>query len=339
MKAAFYAGNRTINLGECRPVEPGAGQVQIQISHCGVCGTDLHIFHGAMDQRVRMPAILGHEMSGTISALGAGVEEWALGDAVTVMPLDPCENCPACKAGHSHICQHLNFMGIDSPGAFQSFWTVPAKTLLRLPASLSLQHGALIEPLAVACHDVRLGGIQPGENVVVIGGGPIGMLVALVAQHAGGKVIVSEVNPFRVELASKMGLEVVNPKAVDLVALVNERTGGAGADAVFEVSGSQGGAEVMTDLLRTRGRIIVVAIFAQKPNIDLFRFFWRELRLLGARVYERQDFAQAIEIAAAGALPLDQLITEVAPLEHLGEGFEKMTGGGACMKILMDCQA
>ena len=191
----------------------------------------------------------------------------------------------------------------------------------------------------MACHDVRLGAIQPGENVVVIGGGPIGMLVALVAQHAGGEVVVSEINPFRVEMAAKLGLEAVNPKEVDLVALVNERTNGAGANAVFEVSGSQAGADVMTDLLRTRGRIIVVAIFAKKPNIDLFRFFWRELRLLGARVYEREDFARAIEIAAAGDLPLDQLITEVTSLEHLGEGFEKMDGGGACMKILMDCQA
>ena len=339
MKAAFYAGDRTITLGECVPVEPQAGQVQIQISHCGVCGTDLHIFHGAMDKRVKVPAVLGHEMSGTISALGSGVADWALGDAVTVMPLDPCGNCAACHAGHSHICQNLNFMGIDSPGAFQSHWTVPAKTLLRLPPNLSLTRGALIEPLAVACHDVRLGAIQPGENVVVIGGGPIGMLVALVAQHAGGKVIVSEINPFRVEMAGQLGLEVVNPKEVNLVDMVNERTNGAGADAVFEVSGSQAGADVMTDLLRTRGRIIVVAIFAHKPNIDLFRFFWRELRLLGARVYEREDFARAIEIAAAGDLPLDQLITEVTSLDHLGEGFEKMDGGGACMKILMDCQA
>lgn len=339
MKAAFYAGDRTITLGESVPVDPQTGQVQIQVSHCGVCGTDLHIFHGAMDKRVKMPAILGHEMSGTISALGSGVTDWTLGDPVTVMPLDPCSNCPACRAGHSHICQNLNFMGIDSPGAFQSHWTVPAETLLRLPPNLSLTHGALIEPLAVACHDVRLGAIQPGENVVVIGGGPIGMLVALVAQHAGGKVVVSEINPFRVEMAGKLGLEAVNPREVDLVKLVNDRTNGAGADAVFEVSGSQPGADVMTDLLRTRGRIIVVAIFAKKPNIDLFRFFWRELRLLGARVYEREDFARAIEIAAAGDLPLDQLITEVTSLDHLGEGFEKMDGGGACMKILMDCQA
>lgn len=339
MKAAFYAGNRTIDLGESDPVAPGAGEVRIEVSHCGVCGTDLHIFHGAMDRRVKMPAILGHEMSGIIAELGGGVSDWELGARVTVMPLDPCGDCPACAAGHTHICQNLNFMGIDTPGAFQGSWTVPAKTLLRLPAELSLPHGALIEPLAVACHDVRLGEIRPGEHVVVIGGGPIGLLVALVAREAGGRVLVSEVNPFRVALAEKLGLEAVNPAETNLANLVNERTGGAGADAVFEVSGSAAGAEAMTDLLRTRGRIIVVAIFAQKPKIDLFRFFWRELRLLGVRVYEKEDFGRAIELAAAGTLPLDLLVTEVAPLDQLGESFRKMDGGGECMKILMDCQA
>jgi 2-desacetyl-2-hydroxyethyl bacteriochlorophyllide A dehydrogenase len=191
--------------------------------------------------------------------------------------------------------------------------------------------------LAVACHDVRLGAIQPGENVVVIGGGPIGMVVALVAKHAGANVIVSEINPFRVELAKRLGLEAVNPTATGLAAMVNARTGGAGADAVFEVSGSQAGAAVMTDLLRTRGRVILVAIFAQKPQIDLFRFFWRELRLLGARVYEREDFAKAIDLAASGTLPLDGLITEVTSLDNLGGSFEKMDRGGDCMKILIDC--
>ena len=339
MKAAFYAGGRTITLGECSPVTPGPGQVQIEVSHCGVCGTDLHIFHGAMDKRVKMPAILGHEMSGAISATGEGVGDWALGEHVTVMPLDPCGGCPACRAGHSHICQNLNFMGIDTPGAFQRYWTVPAETLLRLPENLSLAHGALIEPLAVACHDVRLGAIELGENVVVIGGGPIGMLVALVAQEAGGSVLVSEVNPFRVELARQLGLEAVNPKEVNLAERVEERTGGVGADAVFEVSGSDAGAEVMTQLLRTRGRIIVVAIFAQRPKIDLFRFFWRELRLRGARVYEREDFQKAIDLAASAKLPLDRLVTETTSLDHLGESFLKMDSGGECMKILIDCSA
>jgi 2-desacetyl-2-hydroxyethyl bacteriochlorophyllide A dehydrogenase len=312
--------------------------VQIEVSHCGVCGTDLHIYMGHMDKRIKTPAILGHEMSGRISAMGTGVKGWSQGDSVTVMPLDPCGDCPACRAGHSHICHKLNFMGIDTPGAFQSYWTVGAETLLRLPPEMPLSLAALVEPVAVACHDVRLGEIKPGENVVVIGGGPIGMLVALVAKNAGANVIVSEINLYRVTLAKELGLEAVNPMATDLVALVNERSGGAGADAVFEVSGSRPGAEMMTQLLRTRGRIVVVAIFAQPTEIDLFRFFWRELRLLGARVYEREDFAKSIELIASGKLPFDKLVTEVTSLDHLGESFQKMESGGECMKILIDCK-
>ncbi|KAA3657564.1 MAG: Zn-dependent alcohol dehydrogenase, partial [Chloroflexi bacterium] len=148
-------GNHTIENGRCTPEPPQAGQVQIAVSHIGICGTDLHIYHGVMDKRVNMPQIMGHEMSGTIAAIGPEVNGWAIGDAVTVRPLDPCNDCPACGAGHKHICQNLKFLGIDTPGAMQSHWTVPAHTLHKLPENLSLAHGALSEPLAEACDDVR----------------------------------------------------------------------------------------------------------------------------------------------------------------------------------------
>ena len=335
-QAAYYEGDRKIRLGEGNPVNPGNGEVQLKVSHCGICGTDLHIFHGAMDARVDMPLVMGHEMSATVHQLGASVEDDALGDKVVVMPLAPCNDCPACAAGHSHICHNLNFLGIDTPGAFQSYWTVSAYTLHRMPADLSLKHGALIEPLAVACHDVRLANVQECDKVVVLGGGPIGMLVALVAQQAGADVIVSEINPYRVDLASGLGLEAINPAETDLLELVMQRTKGAGADIVFEVSGSQAGATMMTDLLRTRGLAVVVAIFAQKPQIDLFRFFWRELRMQGVRVYESRDFADAIDLAASCVLPLDELITDIRPLSALRSGFEDMERGGQVMKILLE---
>jgi threonine dehydrogenase-like Zn-dependent dehydrogenase len=167
-----------------------------------------------------------------------------------------------------------------------------------------MDRAALIEPLAVACHDVRLGEVKPKEEVVVIGGGPIGLLIALVAASIKARVLVSEVNSFRLNMARELGLEAVNPKEVDLADLVGKRSGGAGADVVFEVSGSAAGAATMTQLVRSRGRIVIVAIFAEAPRVDLFRFFWRELRLCGARVYEPEDFNQATALAASGALPL-----------------------------------
>lgn len=339
MKAAYYDSVHTISVGDCVPHPPAAGQVQIKVSHCGICGTDLHIFHGRMDHRIRTPQVIGHEMSGTIVAAGDGVTAWSPGDRVTVRPLDPCGDCPACRAGHSHICHRLKFIGIDSPGALQELWTVPAHTLHRLPAALSLESAALIEPLAVACHDVRLGGVRAGEFAVVQGGGPIGVLVAMVAQQAGARVIVSEVNPFRAEFAGTMGLRAVNPKECDLPALVNEETGGAGADVVFEVTGSAEAAAGMTQLVRTRGRIVVVAIFGEPQKVDLFKFFWRELTMLGARVYEPEDFEKAISLAASGTLPLKNLITRVLPLEGLAQGLRDLSSGGNDMKVLIRCHA
>lgn len=337
MKAAYYAGQEKITLGESVSLAPGRGQVQVRVSHCGICGTDLHIFHGKMDRRVKMPQVIGHEMSGSIVALGEGVTGFEPGDRVTVRPLDYCLDCPACRAGHSHICQNMKFIGIDSTGAFQGLWTVPGRSLHHLPDNLSFEQGALIEPLAVACHDVRMAGIQPGEYAVVLGGGPIGALVALVAKRAGARVLVSEVNPFRIQLAREFGFDVVNPTETDLVEHVNRETGNAGADVVFEVSGVPAGAEMMTKLPRTRGRIVMVAIYSEPQKVDLFRFFWRELKLIGARVYEPEDFEKSIALAASGDLPLDRIITKVFPLEELESGFRLMEKGGAVMKVLIKC--
>jgi len=337
MKAAYYEGNETIRIGDCIRAAPSAGQVQIRVSHCGICGTDLHIFHGKMDRRVHMPQVMGHEMSGAIAALGPGVDGFAPGDRVTVRPLDPCGRCPACHAGHSHICQNLKFIGIDAPGALQGLWTVPAHTLHRLPENLSFAQGALIEPLAVACHDVRMGEVREGEYVVVQGGGPIGTLVALVARSKGARVLLTEVNSYRLALARDLGIDAVDPRSTDLVQLVTDQTGGAGADVVFEVSGATAGAEMMTRLPRTRGRIVVVALFPDPPAVDLFRFFWREIKLTGARVYEAADFEAAIRLAASGHLPLDRIVTHVIPLEQLESGFREMERGGKVMKVLVEC--
>jgi (R,R)-butanediol dehydrogenase/meso-butanediol dehydrogenase/diacetyl reductase len=338
MKASIYQGNKTFGVGDAQIAAPGPGEVRLKVAYCGICGTDLHIYQGHMDGRVGIPQVIGHEMSGEIVELGAGVTGWQVGDQVTVRPLAPCGECPACKAGHSHICLNLNFIGIDTPGAFQGSWTVPAYSLHRLPAGIPLDEAAMIEPVAVACHDVRLGEVQAGEQVVVIGGGPIGMLNALVAKHLGAEVLISEVNPFRVDLARELGLDAVNPTEVDLKALVEERTGGAGADVVMEVSGSQAGASTMTELVRTRGRIVIVAIFSFKPEVDLKGILWREMKLAGVRVYEPQDFERAIQLVADEVLPLERLITARYPLSGLQTAFEQIESGAEVMKILINTQ-
>lgn len=333
--AAFYAGKKSFRIEEVIPVAPGPGEVQIDVAYCGVCGTDMHVFHGDMDARVTTNRIIGHEMSGVVAALGADVENLQIGQKVVVRPLDHCGHCPACQAGHDHICHNLKFLGLDTNGAFQRKWTVPAHTVHGLPPTMDLKLAAMIEPLAVACHDVRRARLVAGETALVIGGGPIGMLIALVAADIGADVVVAEINENRLAIARKLGLEAINPQNGPVAAAIIAQTEGRGADVIFEVSGSQAGVEAMTAAAATRGRIVMVAINNKKPPVDLFQFFWRELEMLGARVYEREDYDRAIDLLATGALDVTPLITDIRGLEQIEQAFIGLEGNSNAMKTLI----
>jgi 2-desacetyl-2-hydroxyethyl bacteriochlorophyllide A dehydrogenase len=332
MRRASYLGDRRIAVDEAPRVPPGPGEVTVSVAYVGICGTDLHVFHGDMDGRVSVPATIGHEMSGTVAEVGDGVTGWTTGTPVTVMPLHWDATCPACLAGNRHICQNLDFIGVDTPGALQQYWNVPADTLVRLPDGVSLRDAALVEPTAVAVHDVRRSGLAPGDKAVVIGAGPIGTLIATVAADAGADVVIAEIDPGRRSSAEALGLRTFDPSAVDQVAWVDSWTGGAGADVVFEVSGAAAAVLGATSLAKVRGTLVVVAIHPQPRPLDLHRVFWRELTVLGARVYERPDFERAVELVASNAVPTAELVSAVVPLDDVATAFEALEAGGA-MKI------
>lgn len=338
MRASFYEREREFSVGECVAVPPKKGEVRLEIAYCGVCGTDVHIFMGTMDSRVGRHRTIGHECSAVVAETGEGVEGFKPGDRVVVRPLDYCGECPTCRAGFCHICQNLKFMGVDSEGAFQGSWTVDARTLHRIPDQISLQDGALIEPLAVACHDVERAEIKRGDKAVVIGGGPIGLLVAIAARSRGADILISEVSEDRLKLAHDLGFDTVNPVTEDAEAAVLKRTDGAGADVAFEVSGSQAGAELMTKIVRPRGRIVVVAIFGKTVAVDLHKFFWREYQMRGARVYEKEDFEKALSLMEEEADDIRRLVTSIYPLSRIQEAFEKIVDGRREMKVLIDCR-
>jgi 2-desacetyl-2-hydroxyethyl bacteriochlorophyllide A dehydrogenase len=338
MRSAVYTRARTIEIREGDDVPPGPGQVQVEVAFTGICGTDLHIFHGDMDARVGAPTVIGHEMSGRVAAVGAGVTGWSPGQPVTVMPLAWCGKCPACQAGHEHICQQLNFIGIDSPGAMQRRWNVPADTLVALPPDLPLKHAALIEPVAVAVHDVGRAQLRTGEQVVVVGGGPVGTLIAVVAAAQGADVLVVEPDPYRRQVIGRLGLATLDPGALDVTLFVQDWTNGAGADVAFEVSGVQAGVDTAVDVLAVRGRLVLVAIHGTPRLVSLHRFFWRELQLLGARLYRREDFERAVELVAAAPEAIGELISLVLPLAQAADAFAVLEIGGV-MKVLIDCRA
>lgn len=317
-------GSGEVAVLEATGIEPGQHEVRVEVSHVGICGTDLHVLHGTMDHRVELPQLIGHEMSGVIAEVGAGVD-LEVGTKVVVRPLVSCGRCPACLAGHSHICQQLVFLGIDAPGALQRYWTVPAEIVHVVPDNVGLEVAALVEPVAVACHDIRRGGLIAGESVVVFGAGPIGLLIALLAQHRGCPVLITDINPARLAFAGELGLDTTEPGGLE--AEVESRDGEKGSDVVFEVSGSSAAIAQATGVLRTRGRLVVVGIHSQPHEVDLFQVFWRELQLIGARVYEPEDFDEAVELIAADAVTFHRLITSTLPLDRIGEAFTRLESG------------
>jgi 2-desacetyl-2-hydroxyethyl bacteriochlorophyllide A dehydrogenase len=240
--------------------------------------------------------------------------------------------------GASYLCRSLRVLGVDAPGGMQETWAVPATRLLRVPASLSDDEAALVEPLAVATHDIRRAAVKPGDRVLVLGGGPIGALIAMVAREGGAEVAVSEINPFRVELLRSLGLEVVGTGPA-LAAHVEGWTDGDGADVVFEVTGNPAAARTMTEFVRVWGTISMVAIHAEPVPVDLYRFFARELTLHGSRLYAREDWDEAIRLAAEGKVALAPLVSRRIPLADLQQGMEEALRGGPVMKVLVDLRA
>jgi (R,R)-butanediol dehydrogenase / meso-butanediol dehydrogenase / diacetyl reductase len=334
MRAAFYEGARTFTTGTTPVPTPGPGEALLRVRRVGICGTDLHIFQGHLDHRVPRGGVIGHETLAEVAEAPVG-SGFQAGDRVVVEPIWFCGTCRACRMGGSYLCYGLKVLGVDLPGGMRDYWPAPVARLLKVPDELSDDDAALIEPLSVATHDVRRAGVAPGEAVLVFGGGPIGALIAMVARQRGARVVVAEVNPFRLEMLGALGLGTIGPDQ-DLVTFVNEWTGGEGADVAFEVTGNPTIVRAMTDVVRVWGRVSIVAIHAEPMPVNLYQMFARELSMHGSRLYAREDWEEAIRLAASGAVTVGPLVSRKIPLEALQEGMAQALGGGPVMKVLVD---
>lgn len=333
MRASFYQGNRTFTTGTAAMPVPREGEALLRIRRVGICGSDLHIFQGHLDHRVPRGNTIGHEvLADVVSSPDAAFAE---GDRVVVEPVLYCGTCRACRMGANYLCYHLKVLGVDAPGGMQEYWAVPVHRLLKVPASLADDPAALIEPLAVAAHDVARAEVQAGDAVVVFGGGPIGCLIALVCRHRGARVKVVEINPHRIAMLKQLGLETIGPDE-DTAAVVKAWTGGDGADVAFEVSGSPEPIRLITELVRVWGTVSIIAIHAEPVAINLYPMFGRELKMHGSRLYTRAAWEESIRLVASGAIDVAPLVSRRIPLEALQQGMEEALGGGPVMKVLVD---
>src|SRR5881397_4051212 len=337
MRASYYHGNRTFRTGPAPMPAPKADEALLRVRRVGICGTDLHIYQGHLDHRVPKGGIIGHETFAEVVEAPAG-SGFTTADRVVVEPVLSCGACRACRMGAGYLCYRLKVLGVDVPGGMQDYWAVPTARLLKVPDSLNDDHAALIEPLAVATHDVSRAQVKAGDAIVVFGGGPIGCLIALVCRHRGARVQVAELNPFRLDMLRSFGLETIGPDQ-DVVRAVNDWTGGDGADVAFEVTGNPAAVRLMTDVVRVWGTISVVAIHAEPMPVHLYPMFARELTMHGSRLYTRAAWEDAIRLAATGAIRLGPLVSRKIPLEDLQKGIEEALGGGPVMKVLVDLTA
>jgi (R,R)-butanediol dehydrogenase / meso-butanediol dehydrogenase / diacetyl reductase len=334
MRAAFYQGARTFTTGEMEKPAPGGDEALLRVRRVGICGTDLHIFQGHLDHRVPKGGVIGHETFGEVVE-APGASGFASGDRVVVEPVVCCGACRACRMGASYLCYQLKVLGVDLPGGMREYWAVSASRLLRVPDSISDDHAALIEPLAVAVHDVNRADVKRGDAVLVFGGGPIGTLIALVARHRGARVAIAEVNPFRLDILEAFGLERVGP-GTDVVKWTDQWTDGTGVDVAFEVTGNPLAARAVADVVRVWGTVSIVAIHAEPVPVNLYQMFARELVMHGSRLYARADWEEAIRLVASGAVPIGPLVSRRIPLESLQRGMEEALGGGPVMKVLVE---
>jgi (R,R)-butanediol dehydrogenase/meso-butanediol dehydrogenase/diacetyl reductase len=337
MRSSFYEGDRRFRIGAAPMPAPAPGEALLRVRRVGICGTDLHIFQGHLDHRIPRGGVIGHETLAEI-AEAPSASGFRTGERVVVEPLRMCGACRACRMGAAYLCYRLRVLGVEEPGGMQEYWAVPTERLLRVPAGLSDDEATVIEPLAVATHDVRRAGVKAGDAVLIFGGGPIGALITMVSRQRGARVVVTEVNPFRVEMLTTLGLDVLGP-GQNVKTFVEQWTDGDGADVVFEVTGNPAAVRAMTDLVRVWGTISMVAIHGEPLPVDLYRFFARELTMHGSRLYSREDWEEAIALAAAGVVTLAPLVSRRIPLESLQQGMEEALRGGPVMKVLIDLSA
>ncbi len=324
MKRAVLVKPKQIVIEDVDIPKPGKGEVLINVKYCGICGSDLHAYHG-VHPFIKPPIVPGHEFSGVISEIGEGVEGLKEGQRVVVEPLITCGKCTNCRLGHYNRCIQMKVIGCQVNGAFAEYVSVPAHRVIPLPDEVSFKHGALVEPLAVAVHAVKRAGVIGGSKVVVIGAGPIGLLTAFVAKRFGAsEVLITDLSDYKLDVAKKLGIDyTVNARKEDPVKVAKEVFGTEGVDVIFECVGSNPVTiNQAIDMARRGARIVVVGVFRGDIPVKIGFIQDRELELIGTAVYIFKDFLDAIEIIKRKEINLDLLITKVFPLEEVANAFK-----------------
>jgi (R,R)-butanediol dehydrogenase / meso-butanediol dehydrogenase / diacetyl reductase len=315
MAALVWAGASGVQVAERPRPEPSPGWARVDVAWCGLCGTDLHIRAGE-HPRAAPGIVLGHEIAGRLAEDAGGL---TAGTKVLVDPLLHCGRCRPCLAGRPHTCANLRLLGIDLPGGAAEQVAVPVDRLVPVGDGVDLRRLAFAEPLAVAVRAVRRSGLALGEEVAVAGAGPIGLAVAACARLAGARrVVVAEPAPARRRLAGDLGFEPA--ESLDDLE-------GAGFEVVFDAAGHPAVAAALAAAAVPGGRVVLVGVYGRPAALDLQALTFKEVTVVGTRVYSREDIRVAAEMVASGGFDPDPLITRTVPLAEAPAAMADLAAG------------
>jgi L-iditol 2-dehydrogenase len=325
VEAAVYLGRERVEPAWVEIRDPGVGEVRLDVEACGICGSDLHVYHGG--GRTAPGMTLGHEISGIVESVGADVHGWARGDRVTVEPLLTCGECELCRTGLDNLCPHYRLIGLDVPGGLAPQVVVPAKRLYPVPAGMDPRLAALSEPVAVVVHALRLAPLEAGQDVLVLGAGTIGLLsVALARLQGAGRILVTARHAHQATLARELGAdEVFGADEVSDDVLPPTLAAHPPPLVIETVGGRAQTLQAATTAIAPGGTILVLGVFSENVCLTPFPLLLKEITLRWSICYSREretsDFDEALQLLATHGDLLGRVLTHTRALAEVGDAF------------------
>lgn len=348
MKAAILFNDRDIRPGETPDPRLGPEEVLIATNYAGICGTDVHIFRGEFHDRVRFPAVQGHEFGGIVQEVGGQVKNIKAGDRVVVDPILPCHSCTACRTGHPNACRSLKLLGVDLPGGYAQYVATPANHVYPFPDEIPMVFAPMVEMYGLGHHILQRGQVQPGESVAILGAGRLGLsILDVLCHHAGAAMtIVTDLQPFRLEVARQLDADyTLDISRVDPVEQVMEITRGEGVDCVIEavghyhqIEGQETPLAQAVKMIRPAGRIVTAGLGEQLSALHFKTLVLKEAQIIASRV-TLGEFPRALRLMAKNLLHPELLVTHRMPVSEVTAAFAMVDREDPdVIKVVLDIQ-
>ena len=338
MKAAVFHGpKQPLKIEEVPTPEPGPGQLLIKTAACGVCHTDLHYIDHGVPTFKKPPLILGHEPSGTVAEIGEGVKGFNEGDKILLPAVLTCGRCDFCRTGRENICVSMVMFGNNIDGAYAEYVLAPAKDTFHLPDEIPLEEGSIIaDAISTPFHAVKnRAEVKPGDTVVVLGCGGVGINIVQVAAAVGGKVIAVDISPEKLEWAKKLGADItINPKEDEKWTKAVRKMTGGGADIAIEAIGNPVTIETAFKSLRSGGRLVVLGYTHKDISLNAGKIMFREMEIVGSLGCRPVDYPKLIELCRMGKIKVKELVTSKHSLDEINDAFDLLRKGQGLRSII-----